>query len=127
MNEDPIEIPLVWEDPESDYMLIGFGEIEATERSPAKTIGFSLMRENKLSLTNNYIPQGNRMQARRSDVKAALEHNRHQVASMLRRAKQIAKLYDSYEICLEDSFPSHTFIAVSENGVADVNNWNDIE
>ncbi len=127
MEKDLIEIPYVWEDPKSDYMIIGFGEIPATEMHPAKTIGFSLMRENKLSLSNNYIPSHDKVQARRADVKAALEHNRHQVKEMLIKAKRIARLYDSYEICLDDNFPSHTLIAVSENGVVDVNNWNDIE
>jgi hypothetical protein len=115
-----IETPKVYEDPNTDFLMIGF-KIINNPNEEKRMVGLGLLRNTKETMNPHYMSLDSIKQARRSTVRAALELNRAQMQIIVYRAQQILKLYNEYEICLLDEEIDPNLIAISESGVADFN------
>jgi hypothetical protein len=114
----------MFEDKESDFLMLGFAIDEDPSTGERKLVGLGMLRNGKDVMCSHYMKTSTAKQARRTTVRAALELNITQMRNIVKKAKQIAKLYDEHEICLfnEDGIDS-SLVSISDHGVADLNNW----
>ena len=83
-----------------------------------------MLRNGKDVMCSHNMKTSSATKAKRLTVRAALELNIEQMRNIVKRAKQIAKLYDEHEICLftEDGLDL-SLVSISGDGVVDLNNW----